>query len=471
MTNTPLGMAELEGPRIVGIGASAGGLDALEKFFKHVPLDTHMAYVVVQHTRAEHKTLLGTLLQEVTQLPVHDARNGVVVAANAVYIMPTGGELTVARGCLHFHAAQKPVGAHWPIAVFFNALAKDQGPRAVGVILSGMGCDGVNGLQAIHRAQGLSLAQLPETAAFASMPQSAIASACVDVVSTPQDMPQKIVDWAMREASRKALLSNTSVPETETLAPLSSSDDLASIVQLINEQLHHDFSLYKPSTLQRRIVRRQQIHQLPTMAAYKTYLQNNPSELALLFSEMLIGVTAFFRDAQVWQDLATLVIPRFLTAQPNLPIRAWVMGCSTGEEAYSLAMLLREAQDSSVLAPKSLQIYATDLNPAAIASARKGWYSAPALVRLSSSQRAHFFTPHKGGFVVHPEIRSMVTFATHDVTTDPPFTQLDLLMCRNVLIYFNAALQRRLMPLFHFSLRAGGILVLGSAETVQRRTA
>jgi two-component system CheB/CheR fusion protein len=468
MTHTPMDLAAQEGPRIVGIGASAGGLDALEKFFQHVALDTHMAYVVVQHTSPEHKTLLGSLLQAVTDLPVHDALHGVVVAANAVYVMPTGGELTVARGCLHFQAAKKSVSAHLPIDAFFNALAQDQGSRAVGVILSGMGHDGVNGLQAIHHAQGLCLAQLPETASFASMPQSAIESACVDVVAAPQDLPQKIVDWAMRDAIRKISLPNTSAPASEPLAPHSNSDELTSIVQLIHEQLHHDFSLYKPSTLQRRIERRLQVHHLPSMAAYKTYLQNNPLELELLFSEMLIGVTAFFRDTQVWADLSEQVIPSILATHPNLPIRAWVLGCSTGEEAYSLAMLLRQALDSAGQARKGVQIYATDLNAQAIASARKGWYNAPALLGLSSSQRARFFTPHKGGFVVHPEIRSMVTFAKHDVTTEPPFTQLDLLLCRNVLIYFNAALQRRLIPLFHFSLRAGGVLVLGSAETVGR---
>ena len=454
-----------EGPRIVGIGASAGGLDALEKFFQHVALDTHMAYVVVQHTSPEHKTLLGTLLQAVTDLPLHDALNGVVVAANVIYIMPTGGVLTVERGCLHFQAAQKPVSAHLPIDAFFNSLAKDQGSRAVGIILSGMGSDGVMGLQAIHNAKGLCMAQLPETAAFASMPQSAIAAGYVDGVAAPEDLSQKIMDWVINETS-KLTQPISAVQDPEPSVPVTASDELADIVQLIHEQLHHDFSLYKPSTLQRRIERRQQVHQLPSMAAYRTYLQNNPTELALLFSEMLIGVTSFFRDTQVWADLSALVVPRILAAHPDLPIRAWVLGCSTGEEAYSLAMLLYEAQKGAAVPHRRVQIYATDLNPEAIASARKGWYSAATLSTLNLTQRDRFFTPNKGGFVVHPDIRSMVMFAAHDVTTAPPFTQLDLLLCRNVLIYFNATLQRRLMPLFHFSLRAGGVLVLGSAETI-----
>ena len=465
MTHTSTDLAAKEGPRIVGIGASAGGLDALEKFFQHVALDTHMAYVVVQHTSPEYKTLLGTLLKEVTTLPVYEALHGVVVVANAVYIMPTGGELTVERGCLHFQAAKKPASAHLPIDRFFNSLAKDQGSRAVGIILSGMGSDGVMGLQAIHNAKGLCMAQLPETAAFTSMPQSAIEAGCVDVVAAPKDLPQKMVDWVINEAS-KTVQPICAVPDPEPSAPVTASDELGAIVQLIHEQLHYDFSLYKPSTLQRRIERRQQVHQLPSIAAYKAYLQSNPLELGLLFSEMLIGVTSFFRDTQVWADLSAMVVPRILMAHPDLPIRAWVLGCSTGEEAYSLAMLLREAQDGAVGAHRRVQIYATDLNPEAISAARKGWYSASALATLSLAQKDRFFTPQKGGFVVNPDIRSMVMFATHDVASAPPFTQLDLLLCRNVLIYFNATLQRRLMPLFHFSLRAGGVLVLGSAETI-----
>jgi two-component system, chemotaxis family, CheB/CheR fusion protein len=467
MTCAAPNLASEIGPRIVGIGASAGGLEALEKFFKQVPLDTHMAFVVVQHTSPEHKTLLGTLLKAVTSLPVYDALNGVVVAANAVYIMPTGGELTVVRGCLHFQAAKKPVSAHLPIDGFFNALAQDQGSRAVGVILSGMGKDGTLGLQAIHLARGLCLAQLPETAAFSDMPQSAIDSASVDVVAAPQDMPQKIITWFLDAPGRSIHEKGTS-PGTFALEPVSPSDELASIIRLLHEQLHQDFSLYKPSTLRRRIERRLQVHQLPSMGAYLTYLQNNPAELVQLYSELLIGVTEFFRDPQVWLDLSAQVTTELLKADPRKNIRAWVLGCSTGEEAYSLAMLLREAQDTIGLARQEVQIYATDLNPEAIKVARKGWYSASATAHLSAPRRDRFFKPQNGGFLVQPEIRSMVMFAKHDVTTDPPFTQLDLLLCRNVLIYFNATLQRRLIPLFHFSLRSGGLLLLGSAESIGR---
>ena len=475
-----------EGPRTVGIGASAGGLEALEQFFAHVPSDSGLAYVVVQHTSPEHKTLLGSLLQRVTALPVRDAQTGVVLAPDHIYVMPTGGLLRVERGCLRFKPARKTSSSPDAIDVFMTSLAQDQGERAVGVVLSGMGHDGTAGLQALHSAAGLCLAQQPDTAAFAAMPQSAIDAGCVDAVAPPQELPGLIAQWLSRsqpgsmeseplqEAKHLPASSDTAnvpvaiaanTPGT-TAGPF--TEVLQSIVDLLHQHLQHDFSLYKPSTLLRRVERRMHVHHLPSMADYVLYLQRNPQELDVLFSEMLIGVTAFFRDPHVWQDLATQVLPPLLAVQRSGPVRAWVLGCSTGEEAYSLAMLLRETQDPQAQVPMAAQIYATDLNPNAITVARKGWYSALALADVSEARRERFFTPHEGGFTVHPDIRAMVMFARHDVIVDPPFTQLDLLLCRNVLIYFNATLQRRLMPLFHFSLRAGGTLVLGSAETVGR---
>jgi two-component system, chemotaxis family, CheB/CheR fusion protein len=471
---------------MVGIGASAGGLEALEQFFAHVPSDTGLAYVVVQHTSPEHKTLLGSLLQRVTTLPVRDAHNGVVLTPDHIYVMPTGGQLRVERGCLRFKPARKTSSSPQAIDVFLTSMAQDQGARAVGVVLSGMGHDGTAGLQALHSAAGLCLAQQPDTAAFAAMPQSAIDAGCVDAVAPPQELPGLIAQWLGRsqpasmacellqeaqhllELGDVANVAQASVTSTPGTSVGAFTEVLQSIVDLLHQHLQHDFSLYKPSTLLRRVERRMHVHQLPSMADYVLYLQRNPQELDVLFSEMLIGVTAFFRDPQVWHDLAAQVLPALLATQRSGPVRAWVLGCSTGEEAYSLAMLLRETQDPQALVPLAVQIYATDLNPSAIAVARKGWYSAQALADLSSTRRERFFTAHEGGFTVHPDIRAMVMFARHDVIVDPPFTQLDLLLCRNVLIYFNATLQRRLMPLFHFSLRAGGTLVLGSAETVGR---
>lgn len=475
-----------EGPRIVGIGASAGGLEALEQFFAHIPNDSGLSYVVVQHTSPEHKTLLGSLLQRVTSVPVRDARNGVVLAPDHIYVMPTGGQLRVERGCLRFKPAHKSSSSPEAIDVFLTSLAQDQGERAVGVVLSGMGHDGTAGLQAVHSAAGFCLAQQPDTAAFAAMPQSAIDAGCVDAVTPPQEMPGLIAQWlgrsqpaaitpspaqkvphmpAVSDAAKEPQATVPPTPDTPT-GPF--TEVLQAIVDLLHQHLQHDFSLYKPSTLLRRVERRMHVHQLASMDDYVLYLQHNPQELDVLFSEMLIGVTAFFRDPQVWQDLVTQVLPTLLATQRSGSVRAWVLGCSTGEEAYSLAMLLRESQDAQAPVPLAVQIYATDLNPTAIAVARKGWYSTQALADVSVERRERFFIPQEGGFAVHPDIRAMVMFARHDVIVDPPFTQLDLLLCRNVLIYFNATLQRRLIPLFHFSLRAGGTLVLGSAETVGR---
>ncbi len=457
-----------DGPRIVGIGASAGGLSAMEAFFAHVPLDTDCAYVVVQHMAPDHPSLLGTLLQRVTALPVCDAQDGVVLLPNTVHVMACDGALTVVRGCLHFRAAHKVPGLrgpHLPIDGLLTSLAQDQGERAVGVVLSGMGRDGVQGLQAIYNTGGLTLAQQPDTAAFVSMPQSAIDAQCVDVVAPPQDMPARMVQGLKMPKVKVALVQPPADAE-----PI---DALQAIVRLLHQQHKHDLSLYKPSTLRRRVERRMHVHQLPSMAAYLEHLQTDPQELALLFSEILIGVTAFFRDPLVWSDLAEKVLPGLLQQPRTGPVRAWVLGCSTGEEAYSLAMALQEVQDDLAKAspahkPWPVQIFATDLNAAGIAVARKGCYSAQSLAEMDPVRRDRFFVPYDGGYLIQPEIRSMVLFAQHDVIQDPPFTQLDLLLCRNVLIYFNAALQRRLMPLFHFSLRPAGVLVLGSAETVGR---
>jgi two-component system, chemotaxis family, CheB/CheR fusion protein len=474
------------GPCIVGIGASAGGLEALELFFANVPANSGLAYVVVQHTSPERKTLLGRLLERVTAIPVLDAHNGLVLTPDHIYVMPTGGQLRVERGCLHFKPARKSCSSPHAIDAFLTSLAQDKAERAVGVVLSGMGHDGTAGLQALHSVAGFCLAQQPDTAAFAAMPQSAIDAGCVDAVAPPQELPGLIAKWLghsqpasmesepLQEAqyfpessdAAKVPVATLEITPGTTAGPF--TEVLQSIVDLLHQHLQHDFSLYKPSTLLRRVERRMHVHQLPSMADYVLYLQRNPQELDVLFSEILIGVTSFFRDPQVWQDLATQVLPTMLAAQRSGPVRAWVLGCSTGEEAYSLAMLLRETQDLQAPVPLAVQIYATDLNPSAIAVARKGWYSALALADMADHRRERFFTPHEGGFTVRPDIRSMVMFARHDVIVDPPFTQLDLLLCRNVLIYFNATLQRRLMPLFHFSLRAGGTLVLGSAETVGR---
>ena len=448
-------------PRLVGLGTSAGGLQALKAFFEHVAPDAGLAYVVLQHMGPGHKTLLSQLLSKVTRLPVHDVHEVTVVQANVVYVMPSGGELKLSQGCLHFEPSTPAQVANYPIDVLFQTLAQEQGKNAIGVVLSGMGQDGLAGLQAIEAKGGLTLAQQPETAGFPSMPQSAIEAGCVRVVAAPEDMPQRIMQIVQAQASGK------------DASPPSLSQSLGTILHLLRAHSKIDMSLYKTSTLMRRIKRRMAAHGVNSMEEYTALLHDNTQELDFLFAEMLIGVTSFFRDPEVWNDLKNQVLPDLVHSPVHGGnLRAWVVGCSSGEEAYTLAMVFQELQDiQPSLQGLRMQIFATDLNAQAINIARKAWYSAKALQGMERQRLERFFTPHLGGFVIRPATRGMVLFARHDVILDPPFTQLDVLACRNVLIYFNAALQHRLLPLFHFSLRSGGVLILGGAETVGRSQA
>lgn len=449
--------------RIVGLGASAGGLGPLEQFLAHVPAASGLAYVVVQHMDPTHKAMLGELLQRSTAMPVREVSESMRVEPDVVYVIPPNAELTVVGGALHLADPVQPRGMRLPIDVLFCSLARDQGERAIGVVLSGMGSDGTLGVQAIRSQGGLTLAQQPESAQFDSMPRSAIASGSVDIVGLPAELPGRILLVA--------------APRQGALAPLPERNDegspgsLSAILGLLHERSKHDLTAYKPSTLLRRIERRMAVHELRTMADYEEFLRGNPQELDLLFKEMLIGVTSFFRDPPIWQELKDTVLPALLArhAGEGARLRAWVVGCSTGEEAYSLAMVFREAVDALPEAHAStLQIFATDLSADAIAVARRGRYSAKDVTGMAPERLARFFHMQDSGFLVDKSIREMVLFAQHDVILDPPFTRLDILSCRNLMIYFNAALQRRLVPLFHYSLRAGGALVLGGSETVGR---
>jgi two-component system CheB/CheR fusion protein len=448
-------------PRIVGLGASAGGLEALEAFFAKVPADSGLAFVVVQHMDPTRQPMLADLLQRVTAIPVRQATDGASVCPNAVYVIPPDAELTIAKGRLHLGPLRRPRGLGLPIDVLFSSLACSQGDKAIGVVLSGMGSDGTLGLQAIRIQGGLTLAQSPESAGFDAMPRSAIASTCVDIVALPGEMPERIMRVAMAGGGINA---GASPVEADR------AGSLEAILALLRAHCKHDLSSYKPTTLLRRIERRMAVHKLGAMAIYKDFLTHNPQELDLLFAEMLIGVTSFFRDPPLWAELQEQVIPDLLDRRDGITeLRAWVVGCSTGEEAYSLAMAFHEVQQAHPQwAPLSLQIFATDLNADAIALARKGVYPAKSIESLSAARQARYFKAQDRGFLIDKAIRDMVLFAQHDVIMDPPFTRLDLLSCRNVLIYFDATLQRRLMPLFHYSLRSGGVLVLGGSETVGR---
>ena len=444
--------------RIVGVGASAGGLDALEQFLAQVPAASGLAYVVVQHLDPTHKAMLSELLQRVTAMPVREAAAAMPVAPDAVYVIPPNAELTVVGGVLNLALPSQRRGMRLPIDVLLASLARDQGERAIGVVLSGMGSDGTLGLQAIKALGGLTLAQQPETAQFDSMPRSAIDAGCVDIVAPPSELVQRILQVA-------GIRQSPTVAATVDVA-----DELVPILTMLRDRSKHDFSQYKPTTLRRRIERRIGVHGLKSMAEYADYLRDNPIELDLLFKELLIGVTSFFRDPLVWQELSDTVLPELLKkAGAGAHLRAWVVGCSTGEEAYSLAISFHEvAEKLFAQDPPKLQIFGTDISSDAINLARRGCYPPNVARDVGDDRMARFFTRSGENVLVVKHIREMVLFAQQDVLLDPPFTRLDFLSCRNLMIYFSASLQRRLIPLFHYSLRSGGVLLLGGSETVGR---
>ncbi|MGM0631764.1 MAG: chemotaxis protein CheB [Pseudomonadota bacterium] len=446
--------------RIVGIGASAGGLAALESFLAAVPAHSGMAYIVVQHLDPTQETLLAELLQRVTSMPVHEAEHGMWLEADAVFVIPPDTELRVADGRLHLSSPGERRGMRLPINVLFSSLASVQGERAIAVLLSGMGSDGTPGMQAIKAVGGLTLVQDPDTAQFDAMPRSAIDAGCADIIEAPGELPTRLMAYVDRVPD----------PAAETPPPEPEPAPLHQVMALLRQQTGHDFSLYKPSTLQRRVGRRMAVHGIASTELYADFLERNPSEIDLLFKELLIGVTDFFRDAAAWQSLIDEALPELLAARSKEhELRAWCIGCSTGEEPYSLAMAFHEVVGRLPSAHDfSLQIFASDLNPDAIAMARRGHFPHSIRDHVSAQRLARFFTRTESGYRIHENIRDMVLFAQHDVILDPPFTRLDLIICRNLLIYFDPQLQRKLLPLFHYCLRDGGVLMLGSSETTGR---
>ncbi|MEO6079949.1 MAG: chemotaxis protein CheB [Steroidobacteraceae bacterium] len=452
---------DLSTTRVVGLGASAGGLEALEQFLGQVPPDSGLAYVVVQHLDPTHKALLAELLQRVCVIPIREATGDERVEPDVVYVIAPNRELTVSGGRLRLQHPSVPRGLRMPIDVLFSSLAREQEERAIGVVLSGMGSDGTLGLQAIRDQGGLTLAQLPESAQFDSMPRNAIGAGACDIVATPSEMPQQILRFIATRRLKAELPVDNSADATQSLAD---------ILDLLRKHGKHDLTQYKPSTLKRRCERRMGLHGLASLAAYEAFLRKNPLELDLLGKEMLIGVTSFFRDPQVWKALRENVLPALLSRRESgVRLRAWVVGCSTGEEAYSLAMVFREVVDALPQPSNwSLQIFATDLSADSIAIARRGYYPRSIAGAVSPERLQRFFSGAGDGYQMEQGIREMVLFTRHNVIIDPPFTRLDLLFCRNLMIYFNAPLQQRLLPLFHYALLPDAVLLLGESETIGR---
>lgn len=443
---------------VVGIGASAGGLEALEQFLAGVPARSGMAYVVVQHLDPTHKGMMPELLQRATKLPVMQASDGLKVRPDHVYVLPPNRDMSILNGALHLFQPGAPRGQRLPIDFFLRSLAMDRRQHAVGVVLSGMGSDGTAGLRAIKENAGLTLAQDPEEAGFSSMPQSGIDAHMVDIVAPAKALPERIIDCLQRGATSK---------EPAEVDDGQSKSGLEQVLVLLRNHNGQDFSHYKKSTLYRRIERRMGIHQIRRIADYVRLLRQNPQELDLLFREFLIGVTSFFRDPSAWESLRDLAFAGIFERNPSgRALRAWVPGCSTGEEAYSLAIIFKEALAAHK--PKgrfSLQIFGTDLAQDAIDQARQGRYSDGIRAEVSSDRLERFFVRSDDSYQVGKEVREMVIFAPQNMVQDPPFTKLDLLSCRNVLIYFGSELQKKMLALFHYSLAPGGVLFLGNSET------
>ena len=441
---------------IVGIGASAGGLEALEAFFTHMPPDSGMAFVVITHQPPQHVSLLPDLLGKCTTMPVLKASDGMKIAPNSVYIAPSNTYLSVLHATLHELEATPGESLQFPIDVFFRALADDQQDRAVGIVLSGTGTDGTLGLQAIKEAAGTTMVQNVQSAKYDGMPRSALATGLVDYVLPPSDMPAQLI----------ASVQEPSLPRTAPESDSISSEVLQQLFLLLRRHTGHDFSGYKATTISRRLVRRLNVHQITEPQQYIQLIQQQPHELDLLCKELLIGVSSFFRNPEAFDVLAHEALPQLLAAKSAADdIRVWVPGCASGEEAYSLAILLYECQERTAKRCK-VQIFATDLDRQAIEVARKGLYPKGIAVDLRPDRLARFFVEEDHGYRIAKEIREMVIFAPHDLISDPPFTKLDVLSCRNLLIYLDASLQKRLVSMFHYALRPHGLLFLGTSETI-----
>jgi chemotaxis methyl-accepting protein methylase len=444
---------------MVGVGASAGGLEALEQFLRHVPERSGMAFIVIQHQDPTRKGVLGALLQRVTTMPVKQVKARTTILPDCVYVIPPDKDLSILHGVLHLRAPEAPRGLRLPVDFFFRSLAEYRQDLAVGVILSGMGSDGTLGLAAIKEKGGVVFVQDPASAKFDGMPRSAIEAGLADFVAPVEEIPGKIAAY---------LHYAPLISEADSATDTKGQTGLDKVLILLRAHTGHDFRLYKKTSVSRRIQRRMGIHKISKVADYVVYLRNNPHELELLFKELLIGVTNFFRDPAAWEQLKSEVLPALLSGHPpSQTLRAWVPGCATGEEAYSLAIIFKELHEQLKL-PKitALQIFATDLDHDAISKARQGQYPANIVADVSPERLSRFFVKTEHGYRVTKEIREMVIFAPQNLVMDPPFTKLDILICRNLLIYLTPELQKKLIPIFHFALNPDGILFLGSAETV-----
>jgi two-component system CheB/CheR fusion protein len=451
---------------IVGVGASAGGIEAFEGLLRPMPADTGMAFVIVAHLAPHKVSMMAEILARFTAMPVAQAEDNVTVEADRVYVIPPDNTLTVEQGRLRLHPLASPQRAQHPIDQLFESLAEDRGDHAIGIVLSGGGSDGTLGIKAIKENGGLTLAQGIHHSAprHGSMPSSAIATGLVDLVVPVEEMAEKLVAY-VRSFVPTSELVKTLPGETEEEGIEAARREICAILR---ERVGHEFSGYKEMTFLRRVQRRMQVVQLPDIAAYIVRLRQDPEEVTLLFRDLLIGVTAFFRDPEAFAALEATAIPAlFADREANDTIRVWVPGCATGEEAYSIAILLRERMDERTQ-PLNVQVFGTDIDEAALTFARAARYPEGALEGVSPERRHQFFGKEAGNYVLAKEVRDMCIFSGHSLIRDPPFSRMNLISCRNLLIYLGAELQARVLPVLHYALRPGGLLFLGSSENVSQ---
>ncbi len=441
---------------VVGIGASAGGLDALEKFFKNMPENSGMAFIVVSHLDPNHISIMPELVQKSTKMKLFQAEDGMKVKPNHVYVAPANRDLAILHGIIQLIEPVEAHGFRLPIDFFFKSLSADLGEKAICIILSGMASDGTAGLKTVKSELGMVMVQDPKSAKFDGMPTSAIKTGLADYMLPPEDMPEQLIKYTSQKV--RGFLTETSIDDGKI------PDTFQKIFILLRTHTGHDFSLYKKNTIYRRIERRMSICQLDNISDYIRLLQENPAEIENLFKELLIGVTNFFRDTESFEKLKTILLELVKNKPDNGHVRIWVPGCYTGEEAYSVAIILRECMNE-VKKYLNVQIFATDLDSSAIEKARIGSYSG--IESDVDKERLIRFFSHDGNlYHIRKEIREMMIFAPQSIIKDPPFTKLDLISCRNLLIYLSNDLQKKMIPLFHYSLLPGGILFLGSSETI-----
>ena len=449
---------------IVGIGASAGGLEAFDVFFRACPMDTGLGFVLVPHLDPGHVSLLTEILQRSTAMPVVEALNQIAVEPNHVYVIPPNREMAILGGVLQLSVPELVRGQRMPIDGFLRSLAEDQAERAIGIILSGTATDGTLGLRAILGGGGVCMVQEPSTAKYDGMPSSAINAGYATHILPVEQMPSMLVEVTRQAVYRQRV---PSVPPEKTLSGINQ------ILLQLRSATGHDFSLYKKSTIGRRIQRRMAQHAIEDEAVYARFLKGNPTETQLLFRELLINVTSFFRDPEAFVALKDTILPALLKGKPEgYDFRVWVAGCASGEEAYSIAIVLQELQDEIRVRHEQelhIQIYATDLDDDAIATARAGRYPPNIAQDVTPERLRRFFTKDEAGYKVKKDIRDMVVFAVQNVIKDPPFTKLDLLSCRNLMIYLETELQNRLIPNFHYALRPNGVLFLSTSESITSR--